>query len=80
MITVVLKDVVKVRMLMGEQDISQKDLSVKCNISQAYLSQVLTQKRNPSVSAAYKIAKALNTEIEEIFFIDIDSKRYIQAQ
>ncbi|WP_242057505.1 helix-turn-helix domain-containing protein [Halobacillus yeomjeoni] len=70
-----MKDPVRVRLLIGEKW-SIREFSRECGISQPYLSQILSGKRNPSTVVAHKVSKALGMKLEDIFFIEVDNKRY----
>jgi putative transcriptional regulator len=48
-------------------NMSQETLSKKAKVSRPYLSNVENLKVQPSVGAAIRIAKALNTRVEDIF-------------
>ncbi|KAB2441398.1 helix-turn-helix transcriptional regulator [Bacillus luti] len=47
---------------------SQAILAKKVGITRQYLSEIENRKKQPSVIIAVKIAKALNTKVEDIFF------------
>lgn len=47
---------------------SQQELALKTGIARPYLSEIEQGKRNPTVSTALKISKALNQNVENIFF------------
>ncbi|HDR4512950.1 TPA: helix-turn-helix transcriptional regulator [Bacillus cereus] len=47
---------------------SQEILAKKVGITRQYLSEIENGKKQPSVIIAVKIAKALNTKVEDIFF------------
>ncbi|PER23524.1 helix-turn-helix transcriptional regulator [Bacillus cereus] len=47
---------------------SQVILAKKVGITRQYLSEIENRKKQPSVIIAVKIAKALNTKVEDIFF------------
>ncbi|MDR4983547.1 helix-turn-helix transcriptional regulator [Bacillus cereus] len=47
---------------------SQEILAKKVGITRQYLSEIENRKKQPSVIIAVKIAKALNTRVEDIFF------------
>ena len=47
---------------------SQETLANEASISRTYLSEIENGKKIPSCDIAYKIAVALNSTVEEIFF------------
>lgn len=71
MMNVQLKDRKKVRMLIAQTGKSLRSFAKEIEVSQPYLSQILSGKKNPSVTIAYKIANGLSYEVEEIFLIKL---------
>lgn len=69
MITFPLKDELETRILIAEKGKSLRGFSKKVDISHCYLSQILSGKKNPSPTVAYKIAKGLGLKIEDIFLV-----------
>ena len=69
LITLTLKDPVESRLLIAENGKSLRGFSEKIGISHAYLSQILSGKRNPSPTIGYKISRGLDIDIKEIFLI-----------
>jgi len=63
-----IKDTVKTRVMIGEKGKRISQFANEIGISQAYLSQILNGKRNPSPLVASKISKGLNMEINNIFY------------
>jgi len=76
MLNIELKSIMKTRVILGRQGYSLRQFSDKVGISQSYLSQILSKKRNPSPNVAYKIAEGLNMKVTDIFFIQYDNKSY----
>ncbi|OKL37601.1 helix-turn-helix domain-containing protein [Domibacillus mangrovi] len=70
MIVITIKDFGSTRIEIARKGKSLRGFSKEIGISQSYLSQVLNGKRNPSASVAYKIAKGLMLEVEDIFFVN----------
>lgn len=68
MLTFPLKNELETRILIAEKGKSLRTFSKKINISHSYLSQILTGKKRPSPTVAYKIAKGLDLKIEDLFF------------
>lgn len=62
----IIKDVRK------KQRISQKDLAILCEISQAYLSQIENNHKEPNLSILKIIAKRLNIPLPILFFMSLD--------
>jgi len=81
MITVKFKNPQEVKVKIAKKGNNLKDFAEENGISQSYLSQLLNGTHNPSVKMAYKIARGLNAELEEIFLIsniDISIKEVSQ--
>lgn len=74
MLKINLKDILKIRIMIGEKGYSLRKFSEEIEISQSYLSQILSKKRNPSPYVANKIAKGLDVKLTDIFFTQIDNK------
>lgn len=51
-------------------NMSQTDLAKKIGVSRETISRVESNKSNPSLELAYKIAKTLDTSIEEVFMLE----------
>jgi len=60
------------RLLIAKTGESLRSFSKRIGISQGYLSQILSMKKKPSANVAYKIARGLNVDIEEIFLIKVN--------
>lgn len=60
----------KVRQFRDELGMSQEELSMQVGITRPYLSNIETGNKKPSVFLALKIAKVLNKNVEDLFFID----------
>lgn len=69
---ITLKDSANTRLLIAKTGDSLRSFSKKIGISQGYLSQILSMKKNPSANVAYKISRGLNVDIEEIFLIKVN--------
>lgn len=69
---IILKNSVKTRLMIAKKGESLRTFSSRIGISQGYLSQILSMKKNPSASVAYKITKGLNVEMEEIFLLKMN--------
>lgn len=54
------------RMLRLKKRISQQELANYCNVTQNYISMIERGVHTPSLSTAAKIAKALDTTIDEL--------------
>lgn len=74
MLNFMVKDAIETRIMIGEDGKNLKQFAYKIGISQAYLSQIIGGKRNPSPVVANKIAEGLGREIRDIFFIQTDNK------
>lgn len=69
---VALKDKSEIRLLIAMKGFSLRGFSKEIGISQGYLSQILKGSKNPSPVIAFKVARGLEKEVSEIFFIDND--------
>jgi putative transcriptional regulator len=63
-----MKNILKV--LRAEKDWSQADLADKLNVSRQTINAIETEKYDPSLPLAFKIAKLFGKRIEEIFTPD----------
>jgi transcriptional regulator with XRE-family HTH domain len=68
------KDECALRVKIAEQGMNLKAFSTHIGISQAYLSQILSNNRNPSPIVAKKIASGLRMQIDDIFLIKTVAK------
>ncbi|WP_461181903.1 helix-turn-helix domain-containing protein [Virgibacillus kimchii] len=66
----------KTRIQIAERGMSLRSFSKQIGVSQPYLSQILKGDRYPSPNVAVKIAKGLEMDVKDIFFINFDNKRY----
>ena len=57
----------RLRELRAEQGWSQADLAEKLEVSRQTVNAIETQKYDPSLPLAFKIAEVFNRKIEEIF-------------
>lgn len=69
---ITLRDSTKTRLLIARTGESLRGFSERIGVSQGYLSQILSMKKNPSANVAYKISQGLNVDIEEIFLIKVN--------
>ncbi|HBI1188022.1 TPA: helix-turn-helix transcriptional regulator [Staphylococcus aureus] len=60
-----MKNIIKERR--KERNLSQKDLSMKVNVSRQTINAIENNKYDPSLSLAFDLAKALETTIEQLF-------------
>lgn len=51
-------------------NMSQTELAKKIGVSRETICRVESNKSNPSLELAYKIAKALDTSIEQVFMLE----------
>lgn len=56
--------------LQNQRGIKQKDLASALNVSRQTINSLITNRYNPSIILAFKIAKYFNMSIEEIFIYD----------
>ncbi|MEP7133320.1 MAG: helix-turn-helix transcriptional regulator [Chloroflexota bacterium] len=57
----------KLKVLRAERDWSQADLADKLNVSRQTVNAIETEKYDPSLPLAFKIAELFKMKIEEIF-------------
>ena len=60
--------------LRKERNITQEDLTKKCNITQAYLSQIENNKKEPNLSTLKDISLALAVPLPVIFFLSLENE------
>lgn len=56
-----------IRMQRLEKELSQEQLAERCDMDQTYLSQIERAKRQPSLKALRKIARALELDLSQLF-------------
>lgn len=64
----------KLKILRAERGWSQADLADKLNVSRQTVNAIETEKYDPSLPLAFKIAKLFGKTIEEIFETDKNSR------
>jgi len=60
----------KLKVLRAERDWSQADLAERLNVSRQTVNAIETEKYDPSLPLAFKIAELFEKKIEEIFIAD----------
>lgn len=60
----------KIKKLMKDQNLNQKQLAEKAHVTEASMSKYLSGNRNPRTDVIVKIAKALNTSVN--YLLDND--------
>lgn len=55
-----------------KRGLKQKDLADDCNITQAYLSQIENNRKEPNLSTLKTISKVLDIPLPIMFFLSID--------
>lgn len=73
-----LRDELKIRLLIASEGKTLRGFSEDIGISHTYLSQILNQYKQPSAVVAYKIAKGLGYDLNQIFLIktvDVTTKK-----
>ncbi|MCY9549928.1 helix-turn-helix transcriptional regulator [Lysinibacillus xylanilyticus] len=63
-----MKNIVKV--LRKKLRIIQEELAKKCGVSRQTINCIENDKYDPTISLAFKIAKALNTKVDEVFIYE----------
>ena len=72
----------RLRMIMNEQGLSQKELANKANITEASMSKYLSGERTPRADAIVNLSRALEISTDELLF-DVDNNEavnFIQAK
>jgi len=64
----------KLKVLRAERDWSQADLADRLNVSRQTVNAIETEKYDPSLPLAFKIAELFEKKIEEIFAPDKNQK------
>ncbi|QWH60215.1 XRE family transcriptional regulator [Bacillus mycoides] len=67
----------RLRVIFAEKEIRQKEFSKRIGISQSTLSSLVNNTKLPTFPTAYKIAKALNMHIEDIWIEDTEKEESI---
>ncbi len=62
----------RIKELRARYDITQEELAKKAGVTRQTLLYLEKGKYNPSLLLAHKVAKALNSSIEEVFIIEDD--------
>ena len=62
----------KLRGLRAAREWSQSDLAEKLSVSRQTINAIETEKYDPSLPLAFKVARLFKTSIEEIFKLDKD--------
>ncbi len=60
----------RLRVLRAEHSLSQADLAEKLAVSRQTINAIETEKYEPSLSLAFKVAKLFGKPVEEIFLFD----------
>ena len=72
----------RLRMIMNEQGLSQKELAIKSNITEASMSKYLNGERTPRVDIIINLSRALEITTDELL-LDVDNNEvvsFIQAK
>ena len=56
----------KIRELRKKKELTQEDLAYKAGLDYSYINQIENGKRNPSMEAVEKIAKALGVKVQAL--------------
>jgi putative transcriptional regulator len=60
----------RLRVIRAERNWSQADLAEKLGVSRQTINAIETEKYDPSLPLAFKIARLVNLKIEDIFTLD----------
>lgn len=58
----------RLKVLRAERDWTQEELAERVGVSRQAINAIETEKYEPSLSLAFKLAKLFDTRIEEVFF------------
>jgi putative transcriptional regulator len=64
----------RLRVIRAERNWSQADLAEKLGVSRQTINAIETEKYDPSLPLAFKIARLVNLKIEDIFTLDEDEE------
>jgi putative transcriptional regulator len=64
----------RLRVIRAEHNWSQADLAEKLGVSRQTINAIETEKYDPSLPLAFKIARLVNLKIEDIFTLDKDEE------
>lgn len=73
MLNITLKDSAETRLQIASKGFTIRGFARQINVSPGYLSEVLSDKKEPSANFAYKIAEGLDQEMEHIFLIKVSA-------
>jgi putative transcriptional regulator len=62
----------RLRELRAERDWSQGELAERLGVSRQTVNAIETEKYEPSLTLAFKIARLFNMKLEEIFYPQVD--------
>ena len=60
----------KIRVLRKTMGLRQEDIAAQLDVTRQTINAIENNKYNPSLELAMKLAKLLNTTIEELFFME----------
>ncbi|WP_125152460.1 helix-turn-helix transcriptional regulator [Clostridium rectalis] len=60
----------RIKKLRKSLDYTQEDLAIKMNVTRQTINAIENNKYNPTLELAMKLAKFLETSVEELFLID----------
>jgi putative transcriptional regulator len=64
----------RLKVIRAERDWSQADLAEKLGVSRQTINAIETEKYDPSLPLAFKIARLVGLKIEDIFQLDEDEQ------
>jgi transcriptional regulator with XRE-family HTH domain len=57
----------RIRAIRAEKNMTQNELAIECDFEKASMSRIESGQANPTIRTLYKISKALNINITELF-------------
>ena len=65
----------RLKVLRAERDLSQADLATQVGVSRQTINAIETEKYDPSLPLAIRIARLFSQSVETIFLLDEEPKR-----
>lgn len=66
---------INIRKIRQQKKMTQEDLSLESTVSRSHIAMIEAGKRDITISALFKISRALNSNMQQIFDFD-DVKKY----
>ena len=66
---------INIRKIRQQKKMTQEDLSLESTVSRSHIAMIEAEKRDITISALFKISRALNSNMQQIFDFD-DVEKY----